>query len=139
MLPSLSEFLQALPALQSFGISGTLVTLLALFLMFRGRKSKDEAEIDELEHDRTSDIYRENLELRRRLREVEENRDRGWDLARWWCRAAHDRQHALGNALFRWGRGDAPAMTAPLPGLEEPFGLDPQSIPARYLPPSKDP
>lgn len=40
----------------------------------------------------------ELLRVQARLREVEQDRDRGWDLARWWNRRAHELRHAGLNA-----------------------------------------
>lgn len=59
--------------------------------------------------------------------ELERDRDRGWDLARWWNRRAHEMRHAATNAqsaasnLAASQRLEAPTwpdMT--LPGLETP-------------------
>ena len=40
----------------------------------------------------------ELLRTQARLKELERDRDRGWDLARWWNRRAHDLRHAGLNA-----------------------------------------
>ena len=67
-----------------------------------------------------------------RLLEVEHDRDRGWDLARWWNRRAHELRHAgmsaqtaAQNITVMQGRGaiGRPATPWPdmsLPGLEDP-------------------
>ena len=62
-----------------------------------------------------------------RLVELERDRDRGWDLARWWHRRAHELRHAGLNAQTivagLCAREDLPVPTWPnmtVPGLEEP-------------------
>lgn len=69
----------------------------------------------------------ELLRCQARLAEVERDRDRGWDLARWWNRRAHELRHAGVNAQaaaqnLAYGGGHPapvwPDMT--IPGLEDP-------------------
>lgn len=69
----------------------------------------------------------ELLRCHARLQEVERDRDRGWDLARWWNRRAHELRYAGVNAqaaaqnLALNGGHPLPAwpdMT--IPGLEDP-------------------
>lgn len=69
----------------------------------------------------------ELLRCHARLQEVERDRDRGWDLARWWNRRAHELRYAGVNAqaaaqnLAFDGSQPLPAwpdMT--IPGLEDP-------------------
>ena len=62
-----------------------------------------------------------------RLVEVERDRDRGWELARWWNRRSHELRHAGLNAQGMVGsfcaRDDVDAPAWPdmtVPGLEDP-------------------
>lgn len=62
-----------------------------------------------------------------RLAEVEQDRDRGWDLARWWNHRAHELRHAGLNAQTMVGafccrEGVEPPAWPDMdvPGLEEP-------------------
>ena len=62
-----------------------------------------------------------------RLVELERDRDRGWDLARWWHRRAHELRHAGLNAQTivagLCAREELPVPAWPsmtVPGLEEP-------------------
>jgi hypothetical protein len=62
-----------------------------------------------------------------RLEEVEKDRDRGWDLARWWNRRAHELRHAGLNAQTMVAglvsRDGLPMPNWPdmsVPGLEDP-------------------
>ena len=70
--------------------------------------TRDQALMRELETQRAAlsreqaDLFeRMRAELQRcqaRLAEVERDRDRGWDLARWWSNRAHELRHAGLNA-----------------------------------------
>ena len=70
--------------------------------------TRDQAVLRDLETQRAAlsrehaDLFdRMRAELQRcqsRLSEVEHDRDRGWDLARWWNRRAHELRHAGVNA-----------------------------------------
>ena len=73
----------------------------------------------------------ELLRCQGRLAEVEHDRDRGWDLARWWNRRAHELRHAGINAQtvahglavtqpIPGGQPLAPWPDMTIPGLEEP-------------------
>lgn len=82
--------------------------------------SRDQAEL--------FDRLRTELErVQRRLLDVERDRDRGWDLARWWNQRAHDLRHAGLNAQamvvgFCSREGVEPPTwpAMDVPGLEEP-------------------
>ena len=72
-------------------------------------------------------IRAELVRCQLRLTEVEHDRDRGWDLARWWNRRAHELRHAGVNAqtavqnmahAAHQPEPGWPDMT--LPGLEDP-------------------
>lgn len=86
----------------------------------RAALSRDHAEL--------FDRLRNELErTQKRLLAVERDRDRGWDLARWWNQRAHELRHVGLNAQqivlgFCAREGvDAPAWPAmDIPGLEEP-------------------
>lgn len=78
-----------------------------------------------------SDLFerlRHELErVQHRLGEIERDRDRAWDLARWWNQRAHDVRHAALNAQAMvvgfCSRENVEPPTWPdmqLPGLEEP-------------------
>ena len=65
--------------------------------------------------------------IQHRLNEMERERDRGWDLARWWNQRAHDLRHAGLNAQAMvvgfCSRDGVEVPTWPdmsVPGLEEP-------------------
>lgn len=86
----------------------------------RAALSRDQAEL----FDR---LRTELARIQSRLAELEQDRDRAWDLARWWNQRAHELRHAGLNAQamvtgFCSREGiDSPAwpeMT--VPGLEEP-------------------
>jgi len=73
--------------------------------------------------DRASEAYLDRLERDvRRLEEENEDlrfdRDRGWNLARWWETKAHELRHELANVLFITHMTER--MPPRLPGLEEP-------------------
>lgn len=102
-----------------------------------GKRTREQSLIHELETQRAA-LSREQAEMFDRIRgeltrtqlrlvEVEHDRDRGWDLARWWNRRAHELRHAGLNAqtmvaglCAREGVDEPiwPDMT--LPGLEDP-------------------
>lgn len=70
----------------------------------------------------------ELLRTHARLQEVERDRDRGWDLARWWNQRSHELRHAGLNAQAMVGalclRVDEPPPTWPdmlVPALEDPM------------------
>ena len=70
----------------------------------------------------------ELLRTQARLQEVERDRDRGWDLARWWNRRAHELRHAGLNAQFmvaglclRLGEPPPSWPDMLVPGLEDPM------------------
>jgi hypothetical protein len=72
-------------------------------------------------------LRNELMRTQARLAEVEQDRDRGWDLARWWNQRAHELRHAGLNAqamVVGFCARDGvdvplwPEMT--VPGLEEP-------------------
>lgn len=72
-------------------------------------------------------LERENKRLAERLREMERDRDRGWDLARWWNSEAHRVKHLLLGLLHAANLGLEIAGRQPvrvpefnLPGIEEP-------------------
>ncbi len=99
--------------------------------------SREQTLLRDLEAQRVA-LSREQAELFERLRteverirlrlvEVEQDRDHGWDLARWWNQRAHEMRHAAVNAQtmvmgFCSREGvDPPAWPEmELPGLEEP-------------------
>ena len=99
--------------------------------------TREQALLRELEAQRTA-LSRQHAELFDRLRaeltrrearcvELERDRDRGWELARWWHRRAHELRHAGLNAQTivagLCAREDVPVPTWPdmtLPHLEEP-------------------
>jgi hypothetical protein len=69
----------------------------------------------------------ENKRLVARLRDIERDRDRGWDLARWWNSEAHRVKHLLANALhlanLRLEQGLLTTVHVPeirMPSIEEP-------------------
>lgn len=80
------------------------------------------------EHAELFERLRNELErVHQRLSEVEHDRDRGWDLARWWNKRAHELRHAGLNAqTIVVGLCSREGVDAPnwpdmeLPGLEEP-------------------
>ncbi len=102
-----------------------------------GARSREERLMRELEAQRTA-LSREHADLFDRMRaellrkearllELERDRDRGWDLARWWNRRAHELRHAGLNAqtivVGLCAREDLAPPTWPdmtLPHLEEP-------------------
>ena len=70
----------------------------------------------------------ELLRTQARLQELERDRDRGWDLARWWNRRAHELRHAGLNAQFmvaglclRLGEPPPSWPDMLVPGLEDPM------------------
>lgn len=72
-------------------------------------------------------IRAELLRCQSRLAEVEHDRDRGWDLARWWNRRAHELRHAGVNAqAAAQNLASAAGHQQPvwpdmaIPGLEDP-------------------
>lgn len=82
--------------------------------------SRDQAEL----FDR---LRNELARIQLRLLEVERDRDRGWDLARWWNQRAHELRHAGVNAqTIVVGLCAREAVDPPLwpdmevPGLEDP-------------------
>ncbi|MDT7951712.1 MAG: hypothetical protein RQ966_09425 [Acetobacteraceae bacterium] len=82
--------------------------------------SRDQAELFER-------LRNELARIQLRLLEVERDRDRGWDLARWWNQRAHELRHAGLNAQTIVVGLCAREEVAPpiwpdmeLPGLEEP-------------------
>lgn len=99
--------------------------------------TRDQALMRELETQRVAlsrehaDLFdRMRAELQRcqaRLAEVERDRDRGWDLARWWNRRAHELRHAGVNAqaaaqnlAFDAGHPQPSWPDMTIPGLEDP-------------------
>ena len=99
--------------------------------------TRDQALLRDLEAQRAA-LSREHAELfdrmraellrcQARLAEVEHDRDRGWDLARWWNRRAHELRHAGVNAqaaaqslAFAAGHPLPPWPDMAIPGLEDP-------------------
>ena len=99
--------------------------------------SRDQALMRELETQRAA-LSREHADLfdrmraellrcQSRLAEVERDRDRGWDLARWWNRRAHELRHAGVNAqaaaqnlAFAAGHAQPSWPDMAIPGLEDP-------------------
>ena len=80
-------------------------------------------------------VRAELLRTQARLQEVERDRDRAWDLARWWNRRAHELRHAGLNAQTMvaglCAREDVPVPAWPpmaLPGLEEPMAEPPGKL-----------
>jgi hypothetical protein len=72
----------------------------------------------------------ENKRLVARLREVERDRDRGWDLARWWNSEAHRVKHLLiglihaaNLGLEMSGRKPVRVPDINLPSIEDPVPL----------------
>lgn len=99
--------------------------------------TRDQALMRELETQRAAlsreqtDLFdRMRAELQRcqaRLAEVDRDRDRGWDLARWWNRRAHELRHAGVNAqataqvlAFEAGHPQPAWPDMTIPGLEDP-------------------
>lgn len=99
--------------------------------------TRDQVLMRELETQRVAlsrehaDLFdRMRAELQRcqaRLAEVERDRDRGWDLARWWNRRAHELRHAGVNAqaaaqslAFDAGHPQPSWPDMTIPGLEDP-------------------
>jgi hypothetical protein len=62
-------------------------------------------------------LERDVLRLEGECDDLRFDRDRGWNLARWWKNKADDQRHALVNALFAAGKFDPVPV---LPGLEDP-------------------
>lgn len=69
----------------------------------------------------------ENKRLALRLREIERDRDRGWDLARWWNSEAHRVKHLLVNIIHAAnlslevaGRRPVRVPEITLPSIEDP-------------------
>lgn len=103
-----------------------------------GALTREQAALRDLELQRTA-LSREQAESFDRLRselartqarlaEMERDRDRGWDLARWWNRRAHELRHAGLNAqtmvigLCSRERVEVPSWPDMLvPGLEDPL------------------
>lgn len=102
-----------------------------------GALSREQATLRDLETQRAA-LSREQAELFDRLRtelartqlrldELEQDRDRGWDLARWWNHRAHELRHAGLNAqAMVAGFCAREGVEAPewpemsVPGLEDP-------------------
>ncbi len=99
--------------------------------------TRDQVLMRELETQRAAlsreqaDLFeRMRAELQRcqaRLAEVERDRDRGWDLARWWNRRAHELRHSGVNAqataqvlAFEAGHPPPAWPDMTIPGLEDP-------------------
>lgn len=85
-----------------------------------GIEDRDEREARYVERererlDRRSDAYIDRIE--RECDELRFDRDRGWNLARWWENKAHMLWLDLTNARFSLGEFTTPP---PLPGLEDP-------------------
>ncbi len=101
-------------------VAGREQTLLRDLELQRVALSKEHADLFER-------LRNELGRVHQRLSEVERDRDRGWDLARWWNQRAHELRHAGLNAQtivvgFCSREGiDAPSWPEMgLPGLEEP-------------------
>jgi hypothetical protein len=82
--------------------------------------SRDQAELFER-------LRNELARMQTRLLEVERDRDRGWDLARWWNQRAHELRHAGLNAqtivagfCCREGVEEPTWPDMAVPGLEDP-------------------
>ena len=82
--------------------------------------SRDQAELFER-------LRTELARLQTRLLEIERDRDRGWDLARWWNQRAHELRHAGLNAqtivvgfCSREGVEEPTWPNMGVPGLEDP-------------------
>lgn len=82
--------------------------------------SRDQAELFER-------LRTELARMQTRLLEVERDRDRGWDLARWWNQRAHELRHAGLNAqtivvgfCSREGVEEPSWPDMGVPGLEDP-------------------
>ena len=103
----------------------------------RGMETREQRLAQELDAQRAA-LSREQAELFDRMRaelarcqvrnlELERDRDRGWDLARWWHQRAHELRHAGLNAQTMvaglCAREELPVPIWPdmaLPALEEP-------------------
>ncbi len=115
------------------GLIGALATVMATFIAWLLRlpfiwllgRSKVKADREELSYAR---LERENLRLKDDKGELEHDRNRGWDLARWWCGTAYDMEYAVANverqANIKLRDAGLPMVDWPqrqaLPGLEEP-------------------
>lgn len=125
-LATLGKIGPYLDGLQKFGISGILVLVaMGIAAIIPRRRPKSEAELDDLEHARTKSIFEENTNLRDELRDLHEDRMRGWNLARRWHQIAADLNISLRETIAIMSPGCRPQMPPSLPGFEEPDGIGP--------------